>query len=291
MSQVVAERGLRGTSVKLVTGRAGISSSSFRAVFASLDDCFLALLEQVMTRSTALMVEAFEREPVWQDGVLAALEALLVFLDAEPASARICLVESLAGPPAALQLRASLLEPFSPLIDRGRGAVSADRQPSAMAAGYAVASVSGILHAQLVAGSAPPFISLLGELAGMVVTPYLGVAAAGREIERGNLRAGELLQQAPARPSQERVSIPKEVRHARADRLRLCLAYIAENPGVSNQAIASGIDLSHLGQTSKALSRLNKVGLLRKQPGGAGLPNAWWLTPHGEQVVRALDYS
>lgn len=154
----------------------------------------MTVLEQVMTRSSALMVEAFEREPVWQDGVLAALEALLVFLDAEPVSARICLVESLAGPPAALRLR-----------------------------------------------------------------------------------------QAPPRPSQERVSIPKEVRHARADRLRLCLAYIAENPGVSNQAIASGIDLSHLGQTSTALSRLNRVGLLRKQAGGAGLPNGWWLTAHGER--------
>lgn len=290
MSQVVAEKGLRGASVKLVTGRAGISSSSFRAVFASLDDCFLAVLEQVMMRSSALMVEAFEREPVWQDGVLAALEALLVFLDAEPASARICLVESLAGPPAALRLRESLLEPFGPLIDRGRVLASADGQPSAMTAGATIASVAGTLHAQLVAGSAPPFISLLGELTGMVVAPYLGVVAARRGIERGNLRAGALLQQAPLRASHERVSIPKEVRHAKADRLRLCLAYIAENPGVSNQAIASGIDLSHLGQTSTALSRLNKIGLLRKQAGGAGLPNAWWLTPRGEQVVRALAF-
>lgn len=169
--------------------------------------------------------------------------------------------------------------------------MSADQQPSAMTAGATIASVAGTLHAQLVAGSAPPFISLLGELAGMVVAPYLGVMAAKREIARGDLRADELLRQASPRPSQERVSIPKEVRHARADRLRLCLAYIAENPGVSNQAIASGIDLSHLGQTSTALSRLNKVGLLRKQAGGAGLPNAWWLTPHGEQVVRALEYS
>ncbi|MGA9314479.1 MAG: TetR/AcrR family transcriptional regulator [Solirubrobacteraceae bacterium] len=290
MSQVVAERGLRGASVKLVTGRAGISSSSFRAVFASLDDCFLDVLKQVMTRSTALMVEAFEREPVWQDGVLAALEALLVFLDTEPASARVCLVESLAGPPSALLLRASMLEQLDPLVDRGRDLLSADQQPSAMTAGATIASVAGILHAQLVAGSAPPFVSLLGELAGMVVAPYLGVVAARREIERGNLRAGELLQQPSPGPSRDRVSIPKEVRHARADRLRLCLAYIAENPGVSNQAIASGIDLSHLGQTSTALSRLNRVGLLRKQAGGAGLPNAWWLTPHGEQVVSALEY-
>jgi hypothetical protein len=76
----------------------------------------------------------------------------------------------------------------------------------------------------------------------MVVAPYLGVVAAKREIERGNLRASALLQQVPRRQSHDRVSIPKEVRHARADRLRLCLAYIAENPGASNQAIASGID-------------------------------------------------
>jgi hypothetical protein len=89
---------------------------------------------------------------------MAADPLMLVFLDTEPASARICLVESLAGPPAVLRLRESLLEPFGPLIDRGRVLLSADRQPSTMTAGATIASVEGTLHAQLVAGSAPPFI-------------------------------------------------------------------------------------------------------------------------------------
>lgn len=55
---------------------------------------------------------------------------------------------------------------------------------------FAIASVSGIPHAQLAAGSAPPFISLLGELEGMVVTPYLGAVAARRETERGKSLCG-----------------------------------------------------------------------------------------------------
>jgi AcrR family transcriptional regulator len=79
MAQVLAERGLRGTRVALVCARAQVPPSAFAKLFASLEDCFVQLLEQLHTRSTALMIEAFERESSWEDGVLAGLEALLAF--------------------------------------------------------------------------------------------------------------------------------------------------------------------------------------------------------------------
>jgi hypothetical protein len=40
---------------------------------------------------------------------------------------------------------------------------------------------------------------------------------------------------------------------------------------------------------SKTLSRLYALDLLVKQPGGAGRPNAWRLTPYGERIACALD--
>lgn len=99
-------------------------------------------------------------------------------------------------------------------------------------------------------GQAPPFIEMLGELAGLVVAPYLGVPAALKEIKRGEARARVLMQEMGTRQSTVAVSIPGELRHAGAYRLRSCLIYLAENPGVSNQAVANGIGVSHLGQTS-----------------------------------------
>lgn len=135
--------------------------------------------------------------------------------------------------------------------------------------------------------SEPVFIGLLGELAGLVVAQYLGVLEARVQIGRGKARAEVLARELSARPLEAPVQIPKEIRHARAQRRRLCLAYLADNPGASNQAIAVGIELSHLGQLSTALARLDRIGLLVKQPGGAGRPNAWWLSSYGEQHARS----
>jgi AcrR family transcriptional regulator len=290
MAQVLTERGLRGTTATLVCTRAEVSPSAFRKLFASVDDCFLALLEQVRTRSTALMVDAFERETSWEEGVLAGLEALLVFLDAEPALARVCLVEGLAGPPAALRQRVESLRRLKPLLDGSRERMAVDRQPPEMAADAAIAAVAGILHTKLVEEQAPPFIALLGELAGVVVAPYLGGSAARKQTERGKARALVLARETRTLSSEPIVTIPKAVRHGSSHRRRLCLAYLAENPGSSNQAIAAGIDVPHPGQISTALSRLKDAGLLTLRAGGAGLANAWWLSSQGEQVARTLGY-
>jgi hypothetical protein len=222
--------------------------------------------------------------------VLAGLEALLVFLDCEPVLARVCLVEALAGPRDALELRRRLFASLEPLLERAREQLAPEQQPSPLTAAATIALVAGVLQERLVEDREPTFVGLLGELGGLVVAQYLGISEGNRQVERGNARAQVLARELSARPSEAPVNIPKEIRHARAQRLRLCLAYLAENPGVSNQAIANGIELPHLGQASTALSRLNKAGLLIKRAGGAGYPNAWWLSPYGEQVARALDY-
>jgi AcrR family transcriptional regulator len=290
MAQVLAERGLRSATIAEVTARAGVSRSTFCELFEGLEDCFLALLEHVMVRSTTLIREAFARKASWQDAVLAGLEALLVFLDSELALARMLLVEALAGPPAALRRRARLLEPLKPLVEGGREQLPARAQPPPVTAEATIIAVAGILHARLVDGKAPPYIGLLGELTGLVVAPYLGVSAAAEAIERGDARAKVLAEELDARRSEVRVAVPGELRHAKAYRLRSCLLYLAENPGLSNHAVANVIGVSHLGLTSVLLSRLNSLGLLTKRSGGAGRPNAWWPSPYGERVAQAIDY-
>jgi AcrR family transcriptional regulator len=80
----VGERGLRGVTIAKVSARAGVSRSTFYELFKDLDTCVLAVLRQVASRSTALMSKAFANEDSWQDGVLAALAALLESLDREP---------------------------------------------------------------------------------------------------------------------------------------------------------------------------------------------------------------
>lgn len=63
----------------------------------------------------------------------------------------------------------------------------------------------------------------------------------------------------------------------------------ADRVGESNRAVGEGIGLPRLKQAGDLLARLADEGLLVKQAGGPGRPNAWSLTPHGERVARALE--
>jgi AcrR family transcriptional regulator len=288
MTEIVADRGLYGTTIAAVAKQARVSRVTFAEVFGSIEQAFVALVEQVTSWPANLVRDAFERESSWSASVLAGLEALLVFLDAEPSIARVCLIDALAGPPAALEHRARLLEPLAVLVDGARSTLPEKRQPPPVTAEAVVAAVAGILHARLVAGEAPPFIGLLAELTGLVVAPYFGSSEASKVARIGDERARVIARERSVRPPDMRVPIPRQLHHARASRARACVLYVAEHPGASNQTIAAGIGIRHLGQASTLLARLEELEVLTKRAGGAGRPNAWTLSAHGQGIVRSL---
>jgi AcrR family transcriptional regulator len=288
MADIVAERGLHGATIAAVAKQARVSRLTFTDVFGSIEQAFVSLVEQVTEWPASLIAEAFARADSWQSGILAGLEALLLFLDAEPALARVCVIDALAGPQAALEHRARLLQPLIALVDSVRDTLPEAKQPPAVTAEAMVVSVAGLLHARSVSRQAPPFTSLLGELAETLVFPFLGSRQAAEAARLGNLRAEAIARERFACPPASRVPIPRQLHHARASRARACVLYLAENPGASNQKIAHGIGIRHVGQASTLLARLEEIEVLTKRPGGAGRPNAWRLSSHGEQVARSL---
>jgi AcrR family transcriptional regulator len=288
MTEIVAEHGLHGTTIAAVAKQAKVSRLTFAESFGSVEQAFVALVEQVTEWPANLIAEAFQGGSSWRDGILAGLEALLVFLDAEPALARVCVIDALAGPQPALEHRARLLRPLIALVDSGRETLPRNAQPPPITAEAMVVSVAGLLHARMVSGKAPPFIKLLGELAQQMVFPFLGSKQAAEAARIGNRRAQAIARERFARPPALRVPIPKQLHHARASRARACVLYLAENPGASNRTIASGIGIRHLGQASTLLARLEEIEVLTKRTSGAGRPNAWRLSSHGEEIARSL---
>ena len=288
MTEIVAERGLHGTTIAAVAKQACVSRVTFAEVFGSLEQAFVALVEQVTEWPANLIRDAFARESSWRAGMLASIEALLVFLDAEPALARVCVIDALAGPQAALEHRVRLLQPLIALVDGGRDSLPQSKQPPPITAEAMVVAVAGLLHARVVSCEAPPFINLLGELTELVVSPFLGPKEAAEARRIGDERSQAIARERFARPPALRVTIPKQLHHARASRARACVLYVAEHPGASNQKIATGIGIRHLGQASTLLARLEEIEVLTKRPGGAGRPNAWQLSSHGEQIARSL---
>jgi AcrR family transcriptional regulator len=284
--EAVEEVGYARMTVAQVIGRAKVSRKTFYDVFADREDCFLAALEHALSHAGKAVREAYEREPAWRDGVRAGLAELLMFLDAESGLARLCLVEALGAGPRVLERRAELLEELAEVVDRGRFVTSAVREPPEVAAEGVVGAVFAVLHTRVLEGGAEPFTDLLGSLMNIVVLPYLGARAAGRELSR----AAPAVCRNGRRPADGQIRDPLAGLNMRLTyRTVLVLVVIGDRPGASNREIADLSGVADQGQISKLLARLARLELVENTGEGQekGGPNAWRLTPRGARVERA----
>jgi AcrR family transcriptional regulator len=285
--EAVEEVGYARMTVAQVISRAKVSRKTFYDVFADREDCFLAALEQAVAQVGKLVRDAYEQESAWRDGVRAGLGELLIFLDLEPALARLCLVEALGAGPRVLERRAELLEDLAEVVDRGRFVTSAVREPPAVAAEGVVGAVFAVLHTRALEDAKEPFTGLLGSLMNIIVLPYLGARAASRELSRPAPQVerdeSALLMRAQSRDPMAGLSMRLTYRTVRV------LVVIGERPGASNREIAERSGVADQGQISKLLARLARLELVENTGEGQekGGSNAWHLTPRGARVERA----
>jgi AcrR family transcriptional regulator len=288
--QAVEEVGYARLTVAQVIARARVSRKTFYDLFEDREDCFLAAFNQAVDRLSALVVEAYEGEASWREGIRSGLLALLRFIDEEPGLARVCIVEALAAGPRVMRRRTQVLGQVKKAVDLGRTrpgakpARSTEQSPDVTAEGV-VGAVFAVLHARLLARGNEPFTALLGPLMSMIVLPYLGARAA----------AGELTREPPVLPRRRRSAgragrDPLEGLDMRLTyRTVRVLTFIGEHPGASNRAVAEGSGIIDQGQISKLLNRLERLRLVRNVGAGQlkGASNAWYLTDHGAQVEHA----
>jgi AcrR family transcriptional regulator/DNA-binding MarR family transcriptional regulator len=292
--------GFTQTTVGHITERAHVSRRTFYELFADREDCLLAVLKDTAGRLTAELQAAELNGLSWRERVRTGLWTILCFFEADPALARVCVVESARGGRGVLEYRAGVLAALTAVIDRGRGESSRAAQcPRLTAEGLAGATLA-ILYARLHNGAGEPLGDLLGELSAMIVLPYLGPAAAKQERARpvpaAPSRAVRVRSGGGPAPDPQRVTddplraIPMRV----TQRTALVLTGIAEqsergaNP--NNREVAELAGVSDEGQISKLLARLERLGLLQNAGAGhaRGASNAWSLTPLGDQVTQQI---
>ncbi len=138
---LIAERGFRNVTAQRVIDRAGVSRRTLYDLFGSMDGCAVAAVTMARRRVIACVSEAYAREAVWPERVLAGLVALLEFLDGEPQLARVCLVEAFAAGPAGLSVRARELQELVLLVDAGRAHIRSGDGPHPLMAEATVAAV------------------------------------------------------------------------------------------------------------------------------------------------------
>jgi hypothetical protein len=99
---------------------------------------------------------------------------MLAFMAAEPAFARMCMVEPLAAGPTALERYLSAVNLISTMLDEGRREGDRiERAPASLAKGI-VSGAAEVIRAQILAGRTERLPELLPELLYVALAPYLG---------------------------------------------------------------------------------------------------------------------
>ena len=306
MAELVYERGVGGVTVAHVVARSGVSRRTFYEVFADRDACLLATFDHAVERAAALVVPAYEAgdgTASWEGRIRSGLEALLGFLDDEPALASLLVVDALAAERRVLEYRQRIVDALIEAVHKSAGArgvraaggrgvararagqaprPSGRRAPARIVAEGLVGAVLAVVHARLVVRDSGSLRALSNPLMATIVLPYLGSAAAARELERPRPRSRPRTL-TPADPLRE-IDMRLTYRTVRV------LLAIAAHPAASGRQVADASGVADQGQMSKLLARLRNLGLIDNSASGRGKgePNAWVLTPTGADVERAI---
>lgn len=310
------EQGAANVTVAQIVERAGVSRRTFYEIFGDAEQCLLAALRDALARAVDRVSPAWRAQGGWCERLRNALAELLCLFDEEPVTGRLLVVESLAAGHRMLGERSRVLDGLIQALHEdlppartgvgpagarsaagGGGAGPARRGdgPVRVEVEGAVGGALSVLHTRLTeyatgrpAGFSGPLSELTGPLMSMLVLPYMGPAAARREMARP----------APSRKPREthdggvppRKDPFKEAGMRLTYRTMRVLDAIARHPGASNRQVADLAELNDQGQTSKLLGRLERLGLIVNKGHGQsrGEPNAWTFTPVGLKLTNSI---
>ncbi|MGA9285682.1 MAG: TetR family transcriptional regulator [Solirubrobacteraceae bacterium] len=283
--EIAAEQGAAKLTVTRIVARSGVSRRTFYEIFKDCEDCLLAALEDALDQAAEVVVPAYRSERKWHERCRAALRALLELFDERPDLARLLVVDSLGTGSHTLKRRRYVLAQLIDAVDEGREEAQRGSEPPPLSAEGIVGAVLSVIHARLheFAPAEQDLLELTNPLMSMIVLPYLGRAAAARELSRPVAR--------------RRASVSRPVGNPlRALDMRLTyrtvrvLMSVGSSPGCSNRQVGVAAGIVDQGQISKLLARLERLGLVHNvglEP-GRGAPNAWALTEGGLEVQQLL---
>lgn len=152
MAEAMREQGFVETTVADVIARAGVSRESFYRLFASKGDCFAAAFDEAATILLQRIAARGEGGARPTDRLGRAEQAITAYLDAlaaEPAWARLFLIEVHAAGPEALARRFDLQDRFVDALARLLGA---DDDAGRFAAQVVVSAMASMVTRPLLDG-------------------------------------------------------------------------------------------------------------------------------------------
>jgi AcrR family transcriptional regulator len=285
MTEVVCGHGIEGASVEKVCAAARVSTRTFYETFPTREDCLLAVFDEAVKRATSPMRAAFEGDGSWVQRIRNSLLALLVLFDEEPYLAQFCLVHALAGDSRMLARRSRVLADLAIAVEQGRGVAQAEPPP--LTGEALVGAVFSILHARVFEPTGEPLVLLCGPMMSMIALPYLGKAAARRQLA--------LPAPVPRRPPRPTAAartgaVRKPLDMRLTYRTMLVLDVISAHPAISSRDVARAAGIADEGQASRLLARLRRQELIENvsEDDAKHARKAWRLTGQGAALCHAV---
>jgi AcrR family transcriptional regulator len=181
--RVTAVKGYEATSVADILEEAGVGRESFYELYDGKRDCMLAARAVLVDDLEATIGAAYGEPGRWVDRVRDGLAAMLEWFAADPAAARVVVIELAAvGAPSRELFRADFRR-FTQLLDGGLDrSLPAPDLPQAT--GLAVGAALARVYEEIVRDRTSLLPRLLPELTYELLVPFIGEEAARAEERR-----------------------------------------------------------------------------------------------------------
>lgn len=151
MAEACSEKRYAEVSVADVVARARVSRSTFYEIFDDKEACFLAAYDAILGRFVSEVIRACQDpELTWPDQIEVGIETSLNFLAAEPAFARMCIVDMFSAGAAALERYLSALRLIGSFVDLGREQMPGNELVPPSVAAMVVGGAAVVIRGEIV---------------------------------------------------------------------------------------------------------------------------------------------
>jgi AcrR family transcriptional regulator len=171
-------------SVEDIIVTAGVSRRTFYEHFKNKEDAFLAAYEEASGQLLAAVRAGYESREGFADRVRAGIEMFLTLLAADPAFARMCIVEVMAAGPEAVQRRNEAMHAFAMMLEENARELLDEPPPSELTSETVVGGIYDVIYTRIQRGEIRQLPDLAPELSKSALMHYLGPEAASA-VERG----------------------------------------------------------------------------------------------------------
>jgi AcrR family transcriptional regulator len=176
MTHVSATFGYEEATVERVLAEAGVSRRTFYELFDDREDCFLAAYDEAMGRALRVVADAYlDEEGSPEDRLEQALRTLLELCAADPACARMCVVEVFAAGPRTRERRAEAMDRLARLVEHALGDLRGDDRLDRLSAQALVGAVHELIFPPIDRRDTAALPELAGDIMATQVAPLVAV--------------------------------------------------------------------------------------------------------------------